>query len=228
MKSLRLLCLAALAPFCMTSTMLAQSPTITKITVQDTGCIYTVGTSTKLCSVAPGMTLIVKGTNFGPPGGSILLCDCLSATTVTWTSTRVTATVNNVTSSSNISLATAAGASSTNTVPYTALGPVITSIVVGDCTYIPDQSATLCLITPGTQFTINGSYFGPLSANYSHVQTCSGCDFATVNSWNPNWSTSPSPLNNQIVAVANQAVCGSTVAIFADLIWSNHIAYTAC
>jgi hypothetical protein len=54
MKSLRLLCLAALAPFCLASTLLAQSPTITGITVKDTGCIYTVGTSTKLCSVAPG------------------------------------------------------------------------------------------------------------------------------------------------------------------------------
>jgi hypothetical protein len=228
MKSLRLLCLAVLAPFYLASTMLAQSPTITGITVKDTGCIYTVGTSTKLCTVAPGMTLIVRGTNFGSPSGSILSCDCLSATTVTWSSTRVTATVNNVNPSSNISLETAAGASSTNAVPYTALGPVITSIVVGDCTYIPDQSATLCLITPGTQFTINGSYFGPLSSNYSHVQTCGGCDFATINSWNPNWSTSPSPYNNQIVAVANQAVCGSTVAIFADMIWSNHIPYTAC
>jgi hypothetical protein len=174
------------------------------------------------------MTLIVRGTNFGPPSGSIILCDCLTANTVTWTSTRVTATVNNVTSNSAISLETEGGAFSTDAVPYTALGPVITSIVVGDCTYIPDQSATLCLITPGTQFTINGSYFGPLSSDYSHVQTCGGCQFATINSWDPNWSTSPSPYNNQIVAVANQAVCGSTIAIFADMIWSNHVPYTAC
>jgi hypothetical protein len=228
MKSLRLLCLAALAPFLLASTLLAQSPTITGITVKDTGCIYTVGTSTKLCTVAPGMTLIVRGTNFGSSHGSILSCDCLSATTITWTSTRVTGTVNNVTPSSSISIETAAGATSTNAVAYTALGPVITSIVVGDCTYTPDQSATLCLITPGTQFTINGSYFGPLSSNYSHVQTCGGCDFATITSWNANWSTSPSPYNNQIVAVASQAVCGSTVAIFADQIWSNHVPYTAC
>ncbi len=174
------------------------------------------------------MTLIVKGTNFGPPSGSITSCGCLAATNVTWTSTRVTATVNDVSPGANISLATAAGVTSTNAVPYTALGPVITSIVVGDCTYTPDQSASLCLITPGTQFTINGSYFGPLSSNYSHVQTCLSCDFATIDSWNPNWSTSPSPYNNQIVAVANQAVCGSTVAIVADGIWSNHVPYTAC
>lgn len=227
MKSLRLLCLAALALFLLPSTLLAQSPTITGITVKDTGCIYTVGTSTKLCSVAPGMTLIVRGTNFGPPSGSIILCDCLTATTVTWTSTRVTATVNNVTTNAAISLSTEGGTMSTDAVPYTALGPVITSIVVGDCTYTPNQSATLCLITPGTQFTINGSYFGPLSSDYSHVRTCSGC-LATINSWNPNWSTSPSPYNNQIVAVANQAVCGSTVGVFADEIWSNYIPYTAC
>jgi hypothetical protein len=228
MKSLRLLCLAALAPFWLASTMLAQSPTITSITVKDTGCIYTVGSSTKQCSVAPGMTLIVKGTNFGPPGGVIILCDCLTATTVKWTSTRVTATVNNVNSNSNISLETAGGTHSTDAVPYIALGPVITSIVVGNCTYVPDQSPALCLITPGTQVTINGSYFGPFSSNYSHVRTCDSNCLATINSWNPNWSTSPSPYNNQIVAVANQAVCGSTVAVFADQIWSNFVPYTAC
>ncbi len=52
MKSLRLLGLAALVSFALASTLLAQSPAITKITVVDTGCIYIVGTSTKLCSVA--------------------------------------------------------------------------------------------------------------------------------------------------------------------------------
>jgi hypothetical protein len=59
MKSIRLFCLAALAPFWLASTVLARSPTITGTTVKDAGCIYTVGSSTKLCSVAPGMTLIV-------------------------------------------------------------------------------------------------------------------------------------------------------------------------
>jgi len=227
MKSLRLLCLVALALFWLASTTLAQSPTITSVTVKDTRCVYNVGSSTKQCSIAPGMTLIVKGTNFGPPGGVIISCDCLTATTVTWTSTRVTAIVNNVTPNANISMATVGGANSSNAVPYTALGPVITSIVAGNCTYIPDQSSTLCLITPGIQVTINGSYFGPFSSNYSHVRTCNNC-LATVNSWNPNWNTSPSPYNNQIVAVADQATCGSTVAVFASNIWSNYVPYTAC
>jgi hypothetical protein len=227
MKSLRLLSLVVLAPFWLASTTLAQSPTITSVTVKDTACIYTVGRSTKQCSVAPGMTLIVKGTNFGPPGGVIILCDCLTGTTVTWTSTRVTAIANNVTTNASVSLQTAAGLPSTDAVPYTALGSVITSIVVGNCTYIPDQSSTLCLITPGTQVTINGSYFGPFSSNYSHVRTCDGC-LATINSWNPNLNTSPSPYNNQIVAVADQATCGSTLAVFADQLWSNYIPYTAC
>jgi hypothetical protein len=82
--------------------MLARSPTITGATVKDTGCIYTIGSGTKLGSVAPGMTLIVRGTNFGPPSGAIIVCDCRTASTVTWTSTRVTATVNNLSSRSNI------------------------------------------------------------------------------------------------------------------------------
>lgn len=227
MKSLRLLCLFALTPFWLASTTLAQSPTIASVTVKDTGCVYYVGHSTKQCSIAPGMTLIVKGTNFGLPGGVITTCDCLAATTVTWTSTRVTATVNNVTANASVSLETVGGQFSTDSVPYTFLVPVITSVVVGNCTYIPDQSSTLCLITPGTQVTINGSYFGPFSSNYSHVRSCDGC-LATINSWNPNWNSSPSPYNNQIVAVADRATCGSTVAVFASNIWSNYVPYTAC
>jgi hypothetical protein len=156
--------------------MLARSPTITGTIVKDTGCICTVGSSTKMGSVAPGMSLIVRGTNFGPHSGAIILCDCRTATTVTWTSTRVTVTVNNVSSSSNISLATEGGAISRDAAPYTALGPVITSIVAGNCTYVPDQSSSLCLITPGTQFTINGSYFGPLSSDDRLVRTCNRCN----------------------------------------------------
>lgn len=226
MKSLRLFCLVALVPLWLASTALAQSPTITSVTVKDTGCTYTVGVSTRLCSIAPGMTLIVKGSNFGPPAGSISLCDCLTATNVKWTSTRVTATVNNVTPNASLALETVGGAWS-NALPYTALGPVITSIVVGNCTYIPSQTPTLCLITPGTQITINGSYFGPQSI-YSIVRTCNSCAGATINSWNPNWLTSPSPYNNQIVATVQQAVCGSTVAVLADLLWSNYVPYTAC
>jgi hypothetical protein len=167
--------------------MVARSPTITGTTVKDTGCIYTVGSSTKLGSVAPGMTLIVRGSNFLPPSGAIILCDCRTTTTVTWTSTRVTATVNHVSSSSNISLATEGGVISPDAVPYTALGPVITSIVVGNCTYVPDQSSSLCLITPGTQFTINGSYFGPQSSDDRVVRTSNGCT-ATINSGTPNWA----------------------------------------
>src|ERR1700733_14591760 len=133
------------------------------------------------------MRLIVRGTNFGPHSGAIILCDCRTATTVTWTSTRVTATVNNVSSSSNISLATEGGAISRDAAPYTALGPVITSIVAGNCTHVPDQSSSLCLITPGTQLTINGSDFEPLSSDDRLVRTCNGCT-PTINSGNPNWA----------------------------------------
>jgi hypothetical protein len=225
MKSLRFLCLVVLASLWLASIALAQSPAITGFTVKDTGCIYTVGVSTKQCSIAPGMTLVVRGTDFGPPGGVIILCDCPEPTIVQWTSTRVTATANTVTPNASLSLETEGGGHS-NAVPYTALGPVITSIVVGNCTYIPNQSPTLCLITTGTQVTINGSYFGPMSPNNQAV-TCD-CAAATIDSWDPNWPTSPSPYNNQIVITATQAVCGSTVAVLTGVLWSNYIPYTAC
>jgi hypothetical protein len=222
---LRLLCLVAFVPLWLASTTFAQSPTITSVTVKDTACTYKVGISTRQCSIGPGMTLIVKGSNFGTTGGGIILCNCPATTIVQWTSTRVVSTVNAVTPNASLALETVGGLWS-NAVPYTPLGPVITSIVVGNCTYIPNQSPTLCQITPGTQVTVNGSYFGPMSP-YNGVRTCN-CAAATINSWNPNWLTSPSPYNNQIVATATQAVCGSTVAVSVGQLWSNYVPYTAC
>jgi hypothetical protein len=225
MKSLCLLCLAAFAPFWLASTMLAQSPAITNVTVKDTACTYKVGGSALQCSIGPGMAIIVKGSNFGTSAGVISFCDCPAPTIVQWTSTRVTATVNTVTPNASLVLETNGGAFS-NAIPYTPLGPVITSIVVGNCTYIPNQTPTLCLITPGTQITINGSYFGPISPN-NQAATCD-CAAPTINSWDPDWSTSPSPYNSQIVITATQAVCGSTVAVLTGVLWSNYIPYTAC
>jgi hypothetical protein len=225
MKPLRLLCFVALVPLWLASTTFAQSPTITSITVKDTACTYTVGVSTRQCAIGPGMTLIVRGSNFGTTGGGITLCGCTPTTIVKWTSTRVIATVNTVTPNSSLALETLGGSWS-NAISYTPLGPVITSIVVGNCTYIPNQSPMLCLITPGAEVTINGSYFGPASA-YNQVATCA-CVRATINSWNPNWLTKPSPYNNQIVVTATQALCGSTVGVFADALWSNYVPYTAC
>jgi hypothetical protein len=138
----------------------------------------------------------------------------------------VVVTVNAATPNTSLMLETVGGAFS-NGVPYNALAPLITSIVVGTCTYVPNQSPFLCMITPGTQVTINGSYFGPPTGGGSVITCDCGVPPTTI-SWNPNWSTSPSPYNNQIVITANQAVCGSTVAILFDTMWSNYVPYTAC
>ena len=225
MKSLRLLALLAIMAALLASHAFAQSPAITSMKVKDTNCSYKVGTSTRPCSIAPGMTLVINGTNFGSSRGGVTLCDCPSATIVKWTSTRVTAIVNNATPNASLLLETIAGGMS-NLIPYTALAPLITSIVVGSCNYVPNQSQFLCLITPGEQVTINGSYFGP--PNSGSVITCDCGVAPTIISWDPNWSTAPSPYNNQIVITANQAVCGSTIAILLDTMWSNYVPYTAC
>jgi len=222
MKSLHLTLLLAIVAALLVSNAFAQAPTITSINVKDTHCFYKVGVSTRQCSIAPGMTIFVNGTNFGNTGGGITLCDCQPTTIVKWTSTRVTVVVNAATPNAALYLETLGGAVS-NTVPYTALAPVITSIVVGNCTYIPNQSPTLCFIAPGTQFTINGNYFGPGGA----VSTCD-CQAPTIISWDPNWQTSPSPYNNQIVVTANQAVCGYTIGVLVDTMWSNYVPYSAC
>ena len=227
MKALRSLGLLALVSLWLASFAIAQAPSITEFTVKDTGCMYTVGVSSKQCSVAPGMTLNINGTNFGKLVGGVGLCDCPAATIVKWGPSRVTVIVNAVAPNSSLMLETGGGGLSNN-VSYIALGPVITSIVVGNCTFVPNQSSRLCLITAGTQFTINGSYFGP-ATDGGYVITCTDCgSTATINSWDPNWLTNPSPYNNQIVATANLAVCGSTIGVFVDSIWSNYIPYTAC
>lgn len=225
MKSFRLLAFATVA-LLLASHAFAQSPTITNITIKDTNCFYKVGVSTNQCSIAPGMTINIVGKNFGKSSGNISLCDCASATIVSWSNTRVVVTINAATPNSGLLLETIGGAFS-NSVPYTALAPVITSISVGTCTYVPNQSQFLCMITPGTQVTINGSYFGPSTGGGTAV-TCDCGVPPTINNWNPNWLTSPSPYNNQIVITANQAVCGSTVAVLFDTMWSNFVPYTAC
>ena len=226
MKSLRSITLLFVFSMWLASFALAQSPTITGIGVKDTGCFYKVGITKKPCNLAPGMTLNINGTNFGPPGGSIILCNCPSATVLKWSPTKVTAIVNAEMPNFSVVLETIGGAFS-NSVPYAALAPAITSIVVGDCTYTPGQSPSLCRIAPGMQFTISGSYFGPQTI-YSQVTTCTSCGVATINSWNPDWLTKPSPYNNQIVATANAAICGSTVAILVNSMWSSYIPYTVC
>jgi len=228
MKSPRLLVLLALVTLWPVSLAFAvPATTITSITVQDTHCIYKDGSAP--CNVGPGMTITINGSNFGKVAGVVSLCNCLPPTIQSWSSTRVTVVVNSVAPNASLSLRDSGGAFS-NTIPYNALGPVITSIVVGDCTYYPEWSPNLCKITPGTQFTINGSYFGPQSGGGT-VVTCSGCGntAATVNNWNPNWVASPSSNYNQIEVTATEATCGSTIAVFTDSMWSNYIPYyTTC
>ena len=225
MKASRLVLLVTVGSALLLSHAFAQTPTITSISVTDTGCTDKFGISTQLCSLAPGMTVVIVGNNFGKATGGGSLCDCPPPTILKWSPTSITALINAVTPNSVLMVETRGGLWS-NSVTYTALAPVITSIDVGNCTYIPDQSPLLCRITPGTQFTINGNYFGPQTI-YSDVTTCD-CTAATINSWNSTWTTSPSPFNNQIVATATDAVCGSTVAILVSTMWSNYVAYTAC
>src|SRR5271168_1884960 len=80
----------------------------------------------------------------------------------------------------------------------------MTSVVAGNCTYIPNQPPRLCLVTPGTEVIINGSYFCP-SSSYNGAKICD-CDAAIVSSWNPNWPMSASGYNNPIVGTVPQAV----------------------
>ena len=228
MKSPRLLVLVALVTLWpVTLVFAAPGTTITSINIHDTSCVYKVGSVP--CNVGPGMTIDIKGSNFGDVSGVVTLCNCLPATIKSWSRTRVTVVVNSVAPYASLYLRDAAGELS-NTIPYNALGPVITSIVVGSCTYYPEWSSNQCKITPGTQFTINGSYFGPTSGGGT-VVTCSGCGntAATINNWNSNWLTYPSSNSNQIEVTATETTCGATIAVLANSMWSNYVPYyTSC
>ena len=133
-----------------------QAPTITSIRVDSTGCEFSAGAEGQPCSIGPGMVLQVFGQSFGPAGGGVGLCDCPDSTTVRWTPTHITISVDEVTPQSVIRVETKGGGYS-NTIPYMALAPVITGLDVGGCHYTPNISHHQCAITPGPTVTILGN-----------------------------------------------------------------------
>ncbi len=213
-----LLCVAAAAGAA------GQTPTITSIEVQDTGCTITAGSTSQPCNLGPGMVLILNGQNFGQAAGGVDLCDCPFATTIRWTPTRISATVDRVVLSGNISVEAASGVFS-NSIPYAGLAPIITRIEVNGCTFVANVSKQQCVITPGAQVTVRGSYFGRYAGQ---VSLCDCQSAATIDSWNPNWVTDPTPHSNTIVVTAVDAVCGASVVVQAGGMWSNPVPYTTC
>jgi hypothetical protein len=206
-----------------TSLTFGQSPTITSIEVQETKCIYIPGGQTSPCSIGPGMTLLIKGTNFGEAGGVVSLCDCNLAIVNRWKNDSINTTISFVAPNSVLSIETFGGAYS-NVLPYTPLAPVIDRLDVGDCTYIPGESKHLCTVVPGAQITIKGKYFGQ---GPGEVATCD-CSNATVLTWDPDWLVNPTPTGNTIVATVVDAECGSTVSLLLNGMWSNAVPYTTC
>ena len=210
--------ISAIAPF-----TFGQSPTITSIEVQETKCVYTLGGQTPPCSIGPGMTVLIEGTNFGESGGNVSFCACNSAILNRWKDSSINTTVSFVTPNSMLSVETVGGGHS-NVVPYVALAPVIDRLDVGDCTYIPGESKHQCQILTGSQITIRGKYFGQGPGG---VATCD-CPNATVLTWDPNWLLDPSPAGNTIVATVADAIPGSTVSIMISGMQSNAVPYTTC
>lgn len=212
----------------------AQTPAISSISVK--GCTYTVGVSKTTCAVAPGMTLVINGTNFGSSGGTVNTCDCpqIIVPSGKWTNTKITGFVYQVHPnwSAGIQVETSGGTfSAAGAVPYTALAAVITSLKVGSCTYIPGVSATQCLINPGTEFTITGNYFGPGPLTSGPQIAMCDCTNATINSWDPGWVSNPAATGNEIVAIAVAAECGNSIVVFAQdttAPGSNPVPYTTC
>ena len=200
-----------------------QAPIITNIQIAGGGCAFTAGSDAPPCSIGPGMVLEVFGQNFSETPFGVGLCDCPNATILRWTPTKITVTVDEVNPESVIRVENWGGAYS-NAIPYVALPPVITAIEVGQCTFVPNKSRNLCDITPGTQVTIHGNYFGRYPGQ---VATCD-CPAATINSWNPDWATDPKQFNNTIVATAVEAAPGDSVLVDAGYVWSNAVPYTTC
>lgn len=235
MKSLRISLFIVFSLFACHAAF-AQAPTITSYSVG--GCTYTVGVSQTPCSMGPGSLLTVSGTGFGSTGGIVNTCDCpqIIVPSGDWTSTKVTGYVvsvypNPTSGSAGIQVENAGGGFS-SAVAYTPLAAQITKVVVGSCTYIPNQSTQQCLISPGTQFTIYGNYFGggPAEGSGPQVSMCD-CTNPTINSWDPGWSSNPSATGNVITATAVDAECGNSIVVYAEdagVLPSNPIPYTTC
>jgi len=215
----------AVATLCLAAAVAAgQTPTITGIQVQNTGCTFTAGSMGQPCVVGPGMLLVINGQNFGQAAGGVSLCDCPFTTTNRWTPTRISVTVDEVVLQGNIMIEAATGAYS-NSVLYAGLAPVITRIEVNGCSFVPNVSRKQCVITPGAQVTVYGSYFGRYAGQ---VSLCDCQSNATIDSWNPNWVTDPQLHGNIIVVTAVDAVCGGSVEVQASGMWSNPVPYTTC
>ncbi len=236
MAALRLSSLALLL-FLTCSFVAVAQPTITKYTTSDFSrtCTFTVGKSTKPCPMGPGTKLIIEGSGFWTGSiGVVTTCDCpiLIASARDFTNTKITGYVNSVgiqpTNSMGITVETSVGEWS-NAVPYTPLAAQITKLVVGDCTYIPNQSPQQCFIAPGMQFTVYGNYFGG-GGETPELAMCD-CIQPSVIGMTPDWYGKPSANNNSITATANDVVCGSTIIWFAEGVNSglpsNAVAY-AC
>jgi len=170
------------------------------------------------------MGVVISGQNFGDSAESVSACDCVDTTIERWTPTRIVVMINIVNPQSVIMVEHAGGVWS-NSVPYIALAPVISRIDVGPCTYYPNISRKLCAITPGTQVTIHGRFFGSAPGQ---VSLCDCDSNATVESWNPNWATNPGPYDNTIVVTAVQVVCGSGIVVESGGMWSNPVPCTTC
>lgn len=185
MRRSHVLILVALSALPLGGRALAQLPTITSYSAN--GCTYTVGLSRTPCSIGPGTKLAVRGKNFGNAGGIVNTCDCPEVIVPlgNWTDTKIVGYVysvypNPTPGSAGIQVENTGGGRSA-AVPYAPLAAHISRITVGSCTYIAGISKHQCVITPGTQFTLYGSYFGA-GANSGPQVTMCDCPNPTIES----------------------------------------------
>jgi hypothetical protein len=228
MKVLRVFVPLTLFVLWLCSTASAQTPNISGYSVS--GCTYTSGNP---CAIGPGTVLTVTGSNFGS-SPLVFTCDCGYFIPSSRSGSSITVVVYSVTANSSIQVETEGGAYS-NTVPYTAIPAQITKLVVGSCTYIPNQSSQQCVITAGTQFTLYGNYFGPGPLTSGPQISMCDCNGPTINSWDTGWTDSSTgadaTISGTITATAQVAECGNSIVVWAEdfnTLGSNPVPYTTC
>ncbi len=184
--------------------------------------------------MGPGTLLTVIGTNFGSTSAGVTTCDCASVILSSWSNTKITGYVASVDPnpgvySQGIQVENVGGTYST-AAPYTPIAAQVTQLVVGSCTWTP-TSTQQCVITPGTQFTLYGNYFGAGGNSGPQINMCD-CVQPTIQSWDSGWTSNPTVNNNVIVATANSAACGNSIQVWAEGIvptmGSNPVPYTTC
>jgi uncharacterized protein (DUF779 family) len=153
-------------------------------------------TSVSPLIVTAGTQMTITGTGFGT-GPALVVTANTNGIIDSWSDTQIVITVAQGTGQGSVYVYT--GAAWSNSVPFTLVPPVITSIS-------PSQQ-----VVPGTQMTITGTSFGSVPGLVETANTN-----GTIDTWS----------DTQIVITVAQGTGSGMVSVDKGGVWSNNVPYT--